>query len=169
MVIATKSIFETMADEPDILQLFKKMNRALKRLNLRKHYMALQVVKIKDYFLEVCAAGMPPLLLYRAATKRVEPITIKAMPLGSVAEFPYQKQEMALAPGDTILLMSDGFAELFSQQAEMFDDDRVKTAFTGAAQLSPKQIIEHLVCAGEAWAKGNPHNDDMTFVVLKVR
>jgi len=119
--------------------------------------------------LEVCAVGMPPLLLYRAATRQVEALAIKAMPLGSIHEYPYQKSEVALAAGDTLLLMTDGLPELFNPQGEPFDYDRVKAKFSEVAAQSPRQIIRHLVCAGKTWAGGQPQNDDMTFVALQVR
>ncbi len=169
MVTATKSIFETMADEPELTRLFTQMNRTLKRMNLRGHYMALQMLKIKDDALEICTAGMPPVLLYRAATQKLEEITIKAMPLGSVRDFPYRKLRTAIASGDAVLLMSDGLPELFNQQNEMFDMVRVQQAFAEVAQQSPREIIAHLLRAGEIWAEGKPQQDDMTFVVLKVK
>lgn len=145
------------------------MNDALTRVNLHRHYMALQMVKIKDSRLEVCSAGMPPLLLYRAAAKTVEQISLKAMPLGNRHEFPYRKHDTRLASGDVILLMSDGLPELFNMHDEIFDYERVKVAFAEAAALSPAEIIAHLVRAGEAWAGDKQQQDDMTFLALKVK
>jgi serine phosphatase RsbU (regulator of sigma subunit) len=114
-------------------------------------------------------ARMPPLLIHRAAINRVEEITLKAMPLGSVAEYAYQKREVALSPGDTVMLMSDGFPELFNQQREIFDYDRAKGVFAEAAPHSPNRIIEHFVRVGESWANGKGQHDDMTFIVMKVK
>jgi PAS domain S-box-containing protein len=169
MVTATKSLLTNLAHEPDLVKIFKQLNGALKRVNLHRHYMALQMIKMKDHRLEVCAAGMPPLLIYRAAERSMEEVTLKAMPLGSVSEYPYQKREVALSPGDTIMLMSDGFPELFNERSEIFDYDRVKTAFAEVAPHSPRQIIEHFVRLGETWANGKGQQDDMTFIVLKVK
>lgn len=169
MVTATKSILTTLSHEKDLVHLFTKLNDALSRVNLHRHYMALQMVKIKDCRLEICSAGMPPLLLYRAATKTVEEISLKAMPLGNRHEFPYRKHDTRLACGDVILLMSDGLPELFNMQDEIFDHERVKAAFAAAAPLSPAQIIAHLVQAGETWAGDKQQQDDMTFLALKVK
>jgi serine phosphatase RsbU (regulator of sigma subunit) len=35
--------------------------------------------------------------------------------------------------------------------------------------LAPREIIERLVDAGEAWAEGRPQDDDITFFALKVK
>jgi len=91
------------------------------------------------------------------------------MPLGSVAGFPYLKRECKIAPGDTIMLMSDGFSELFNAAGETFDDERVRATFAEIAPQSPQQIIAHFVRAGETWANGETPRDDMTFVVIKVK
>ena len=168
MVTATKSILAALRDEPDLVKVFKRANEALKHVNLHRHYMALQMIKLQGERLEVCSAGMPPLLLYRAATQTVEEINLKALPLGSVADFSYQKRELKIAAGDVILLMSDGFPERFNPAGETFDEERVKAVFAEIAPQSPRQIIEHLVRAGEAWANGEAPRDDLTLLVLKV-
>ncbi|MCG3121570.1 MAG: hypothetical protein ALAOOOJD_04725 [bacterium] len=169
MVTATKSILTTLHDEMDLPEIFQRLHRALQRVNLRRHYMALQMLRITGAAIEVCAAGMPPLLLYRAAEKRVEEIAIKALPLGSAAQFNYRKKKTTLAPGDTILLMSDGLLELFNPQNEIFDYERMRTAFAEAASQAPREIIKHLVQRGETWASGRPQEDDVTLVVLQAK
>ena len=84
----------------------------------------------------VSSAGMPPLLLYRGAKKQVEEVAIRGMPLGSVRDFPYQQQELALEAGDALVLMSDRFPELFNEQGEMLDYERPKKVLEEVAKDS---------------------------------
>ncbi len=91
------------------------------------------------------------------------------MPLGGSASFPYKQRETNLSPGDTVLLMSDGFPELFNDKDEMLDYPRVKEIFKEAAESPVDEIITHLFNAGEKWSNGRPQDDDITFVVLKVK
>ena len=51
----------------------------------------------------------------------------------------------------------------------MFDYWRTMKALAESAASSSSEIIEGLVSAGEAWAEGRPQDDDVTFVVLKVK
>lgn len=170
MVTAAKSLFETLAHTPDIPQIFNQSSRVLKRMNLRSLYMAMMIMKIKDNRLTVSVAGMPPVLLYRAATGCVEQLALTGMPLGSVKEFPYKQQELPLCVGDTLVLMSDGFPEMFNEAGEMIDYQRAKTLLEEIAQHnSPQEIINHFVRAGDEWAGARPQDDDVTFVVLKVK
>ncbi|MFN2454703.1 MAG: SpoIIE family protein phosphatase [Pyrinomonadaceae bacterium] len=169
MVTAAKTLFSNLAHQPDISQIFKQSSFALKKMNLRGLYMAMAMVKIKDRNLSVSAAGMPPMLVYRAATRQVEEIAIKAMPLGSISNFPYRQQELNLAEGDTVVLMSDGFPEMFNEQGEILDYGRAKTVLEEVADKSPQEIIEFFVRRGAEWGGTRPQDDDVTFVVLKVK
>jgi serine phosphatase RsbU (regulator of sigma subunit) len=42
-------------------------------------------------------------------------------------------------------------------------------SLTEVASRHPREIIDHFVRAGDRWADGTPQNDDITFVVLKVK
>ena len=57
--------------------------------DLKKLYMSLMLLKIKDDKIIFSSAGMPPLSLYRKKTDTVEEFIIKGMPLGAVDTFAY--------------------------------------------------------------------------------
>ncbi len=169
MVTAMKSLFMTLGHESDLARIFQQSNQALKRMNLRQIYMTLLFVRINGPRLSICGAGMPPVLIHRAATQQVEEFDLKGMPLGSVPDFPYELRELALAPGDVILLMSDGFTERFNPHGEILGYEQARKVLAEVAPQSPQDIIQRFVQAGDAWANGSPQNDDVTFVVVKVK
>ena len=51
----------------------------------------------------------------------------------------------------------------------MLDYPRVKEIFKEAAEKSADEIIADLNQAGEKWTNGRAQDDDITFVVLKVK
>ncbi|HEY0047957.1 MAG TPA: PP2C family protein-serine/threonine phosphatase, partial [Pyrinomonadaceae bacterium] len=112
-------------------------------------------------------AGMPPVLIYRSETKRVEEIGIKALPLGAIAKLAYQKQELQLFEGDVVLLLSDGFPEMFNESGEMLGFEKAAEVLPEIAANEPDEIIRRLVIIGQQWAGSRPPDDDVTFVVLK--
>ncbi|HVF87702.1 MAG TPA: SpoIIE family protein phosphatase, partial [Pyrinomonadaceae bacterium] len=169
MVTAMKSLFNTHAQERDITHIFKQSSGALKRMNFRSLYMGMTMIKICGSELRVSAAGMPPVLIYRAAAGRVEEVSIKAMPLGSVASFPYKEEKFSLSFDDVIVLMSDGFAERFNAAGEMIDYAAANIVLAQVAAQTPQEIIDHFVQMGESWAGSHPQDDDVTFVVVKVK
>ena len=138
-------------------------------MNLRGLFMALVMLKIKDYRGEICIAGMPSVLIYRSELGQVEEIGIKALPLGAMAKFSYQKQEILFSKGDCLLMLSDGFPEMFNEGGEMLGFEKAAEILQKvAATSSPVKILDHFVETAENWASGRPADDDVTFVVLKV-
>jgi serine phosphatase RsbU (regulator of sigma subunit) len=111
---------------------------------------------------------MPPPLIFRQKSKEVEEIRLPALPLGGSADFKYKKTETILSQGDTLLLMSDGFPELFNEQKEILDYKKSKKIFGSVAELSSKQIIDQLCEEAENWRGSAKLEDDITFVVIKV-
>ena len=169
VVTATKTLFEAIATDPDIPGMFNYANKVFRSMNLRQLYMALTILKIRDSRALLCAAGMPPVLIHRAAGHRIEEHTIKGMPLGSVPNFPYEVREINLSPGDALILMSDGFPELFNEEGEQFGYDKPERLLRESGSSSPQDIIRHFVQAGEQWAGKKAQDDDITFVVLKMK
>ena len=91
------------------------------------------------------------------------------MPLGAFHRFPYQHYQTDLAPGDTVLLMTDGFPEQFNNDREMLGLARTQAFYREVAEQSPEAIIARLREAGAAWGNRQSPEDDVTFVVLKSR
>jgi serine phosphatase RsbU (regulator of sigma subunit) len=72
LIFATKSLFRNLSHQADMAETFTAMSRSLKEMNLQRIGMAMNMVKIKDHTMHVSSAGIPPILLYRAASQTVE-------------------------------------------------------------------------------------------------
>jgi len=68
-----------------------------------------------------------------------------------------------------MLILSDGLPELFKKDKEMFSYERVVQEFSKSAHKSPEEIIEDLKTAGSNWIDNGEPDDDITFVVLKMK
>ncbi len=169
VVTATKSLFNHLAQDTNIPAIFQNSSRALKLMNFRTLFMAMTMIKVKDYQLTLSSAGMPPVLIYRTEKRAVEEISLTGIPLGSLTPYPYREQSVNLGPGDVVVLMSDGFPERFNGKNEMLDYESAKSSLAEVPTLTPQEIIDVFVKIGDKWADGRPQDDDMTFVVLKVR
>jgi serine phosphatase RsbU (regulator of sigma subunit) len=65
--------------------------------------------------------------------------------------------------------MSDGFPELFNHQKEILDYDKATDIFKSVADKSPDEIIKSLLNAVDEWKSGVNQEDDITFIVVKMR
>ncbi|MGH7492679.1 MAG: SpoIIE family protein phosphatase [bacterium] len=167
MVATMKGLFTSANVAANLVEFLHNSSRVLKQMHLGNLYMAITLVRLKDSCMQVVGAGMPPVLIHRAATGSVEEILMKTMPLGAPAGSVYEQKAIPLAAGDTILLMTDGYAELFNDKEEMLDYPLVMSYFGKVASQSPTIILEHLLAAGDNWRQGRIQHDDMTFVVLQ--
>ena len=169
VVTAMKGLFHTHAQNDELLSVLSQSSHALKAMNLRSLFMALTLVKLHGNEMHIAAAGMPPTLIYHAATNTVEEVLMKTMPLGSLRNYPYREAQFTLQTGDVVVLLSDGFPERFNADGEILGFDKAQEVLEGSAHLPAQQIIEQFLRTEEQWAQGFAQNDDVTFVVLKVK
>lgn len=169
VVTAMKSLFRTFANQPEPAVMLKQSSRILKEMNLRSLFMALTVIKFKDHCLKISAAGMPAVLIYRKQRHHVEEIFLPGMPLGSVASYPYKQVEVAVDVGDVIVALSDGFPERFNPRGEILGFERAAEILREIADGSAHEIVARYVEIGDEWSNGQAQDDDVTFVVMKVK
>ncbi|MEN8194549.1 MAG: SpoIIE family protein phosphatase, partial [Bacteroidota bacterium] len=169
MVTTTKSLFNVLAPNPNIVETFHEMTRCLKLMHLEKLSMCMTMIKIMGNKIQMSAAGMPPVFICKKESQSIEEHVMKGMPLGTFSNFPYTLIESEINTGDTILMMSDGFPELMNDKKEMFGYKQARNLFEELAGEQPEEIITKLKDAGSDWANDKEPDDDITFVVIKVK
>lgn len=169
MVTVVKGLFTAAAGSGDPPIVLSDATRAIKHMDLGRMNMGVALVRLGGGQITLSAAGMPPLFVYRKGAEAVDEIALAGLPLGAMAEVAYDRWQAAASPGDTFLLMTDGFPELVNGEGEPLGYERARAAFAAAAERSADEIIEALEVAAAGWAGAAARQDDMTFMVLKVR
>lgn len=168
MVTVVKSLFATFSPEDSLAEFLERANQSIRRMGLERMAMALTLARFRPGVIEVAAAGMPPVLIHRAAAGTIEDVMIEAPPLGTLP-FTYGSRTLSLESGDAVLLMTDGFPELSDAEGEPFGYVAVEREFAAVSHDTPRGILDHLSAVAEAWTRGEPPTDDITFVAVKVR
>ena len=169
MVSIMKSLFMSDRTNKALKPFFENASASIKDMQLGRLMMALTCVQISNNKVITTNAGMPPLFIYRENLKTVEEIAINNMPLGAMKEVIYDVKEFEIESGDTLLLMSDGFAELKNDNKELYGYKKAKSSFEETAQKNPEEIVRYLSEAGKRWTNDQELEDDITFVVIKVK
>ena len=106
-------------------------------------------------------------LAFRRGAGGVSELRATGMPLGLMPGMRYEENEVLLAPGETILLQSDGLAEAHNSRREMFGFPRVKQLMTDHLN-GPDQLIATLVAELERFTAGGwEHEDDVTLLAIE--
>ncbi len=169
MVSIMKSLFMADRSSRELEAFFKNSSDAIKDMHLGRIMMALACVQFKEDKIRMANAGMPSFYFYQNETSEVREIAINDLPLGAMKEFNYQIKEQTVRKGDTLLLMSDGFPELKNKYEEMLGYSQTKKVFEEVADQSPEDIVNHFKEKGQEWIVGRENDDDITFVVIKVK
>jgi sigma-B regulation protein RsbU (phosphoserine phosphatase) len=111
---------------------------------------------------------MPPVLVRRRESGRVDEILRPGVPLGTLQQASWSEHDIALSPGDALLLMSDGLAEVTNPDGDLFGYQRVQRAFADSGDLEPGRTVARLVESAETFRSGEAFADDVTLMVLRV-
>ena len=169
LVSVTKGLFKNLANQTVINNIISQFNESIHSLNIQPMYMSLHLLQIKGDLMQVIGAGMPPILYYQNSTGSVVEIESSGPPLGGFINFKYEKCDYQLTPGDVIVIMTDGFAERRNNAKEILGWDKGKEILSRIKDQASNRIIAQFVEANDNWGEGNPQDDDITFVVIKVK
>lgn len=119
----------------------------------------------------ICRAGHPPPLIYRAATGEVESVKPKGIGLGladrPLFESALETLETALAPGDALLLYTDGVTESMNAERVEFGEERLRKIFAKQAPKPADRALRALAATLDLHRAEAPLNDDRAVVLVK--
>jgi serine phosphatase RsbU (regulator of sigma subunit) len=169
LVTMMKSLFIANSSITGIEEFFNSSNSAIKNSNLKRMMAAFAMLNIKDHKVKFINAGMPPLYHYIKKENEVREIKHFNLPLGAMSPGNYKSIEFDLNTGDVLIMMSDGFPELRCYSDDLFGYERVYSAIQKAAGKEPEDIISHFKNEADCWSENKEPEDDITFVVIKVK
>lgn len=91
------------------------------------------------------------------------------LPLGVNAQEIYNQFEAPIAPGDVLVLYSDGLTEARNRAGEFFGVERLVNLVQAHADLDPEELTKRLRAAAEAFTGSDRFADDLTCVTVKLK
>jgi serine phosphatase RsbU (regulator of sigma subunit) len=113
-----------------------------------------------------CNCGHNPPVVLRRSGSTFESLHNCGPPLGMVDGVRYVPRSIALNPGDTLLLYTDGVTEAENSQSAQFGLDRLQQAIVEARGQPARSVVEHVIKRVAEFAGGAPQSDDITCVAV---
>ncbi|HWE86875.1 MAG TPA: PP2C family protein-serine/threonine phosphatase [Terracidiphilus sp.] len=111
--------------------------------------------------LRYAAAGHPAMLLLRQG--EVREVVENGLLLAAVDGIEYSERALALAPGDRIVLYTDGIVEARNAAGHIFGEDALTSAIRMSASMAPREAALEVVRSVQAWSPNQ--DDDLTILV----
>ncbi len=186
MMARTYSLIRGLAARPDAYDVFSAPERALRLVNA-----ALAENNASDMFvtfllatadlarrrLTYVRAGHVPPFWHRAGGTVERLGSLGGLPLGMMAEAAYKPEAIELAPGDRLLILTDGFTEAHDPADALFGEPRIEALLAAAEQNSDaaaretapaSPFLDRLAADVRLFEAGRPASDDMAAILFRV-
>lgn len=174
-----RSLFRNVSlheDNPAVI--LSQLNTALSEGNDHNMFctMFLGILDLKTGHVDFCNAGHNAPII-RQLDEKGEPQVRFTHPkvnlaVGVFPDFPYEKEEIVLKPGEAIFLYTDGVTESENTEKQLFGEEATIKALADARHSgshSAKDFVDHIVTAIQKHAAGTEQSDDITMVVVEYK
>lgn len=148
-------------------EMIDRANRVFCEGTLETHYATLVVGRaMPGGGVELSNAGHACPLLLRGGQPTSVPL--KGLPLGMFCSGAFPVSRFVMAPGDALVLATDGLTEARNADGVEFGEDGLSKALASAGRvLTAEDLSGALISRATAHAAGTPFHDDVTLFVLR--
>jgi len=98
----------------------------------------------------------------------LERLDAGGLPIGISVDAAYQTGSVTLAPGDWLVIFTDGVVEAMNTRGEEFGEPRLLAAIAVGANETPGEMMRRLMTDLDGFVGNTPQHDDVTCLLLKV-
>ena len=162
-----QGIFAAQAAASDTpCQTIARVNLALYKRGIESRFVTLMYGSLEpDGRLTYCNAGHnPPLVVGPGSVRRLE---VGGPIVGLFESAVYQEETVVLAPGDWLIVFSDGVSEAMSVTGEEYGEERILAVAQNQTSVSPADMLQSIFADVRVFTKGAAQSDDITALVLR--
>jgi len=112
-------------------------------------------------------AGHNPPLLFRGRTHDIIQLGPTGIAVGMMENARYEAKDLAMEPGDIIVLYTDGVTEAINQQDQMFGQERLQHMVRTSKSSSAGDLLEDILEAVRSFCGDQLQSDDITLMVIR--
>ena len=147
-------------------ELVERANRVFCESTLPTHYATLVCGRASaSGEIELCNAGHCPPVLIRGGAASIIPAT--GLPLGMFCDGEYLGSRAKLAPGDSLVLYTDGLSEARNRAGEEYGAERITRVLARRHQSAAPALLRALLEDLGGFLDGGAKPDDLTLLVIQ--
>ncbi|MEM7227210.1 MAG: SpoIIE family protein phosphatase [Planctomycetota bacterium] len=124
-------------------------------------------IDLQHHTMKWTSAGHDPALVIRHGVNDVERLNATSIPLGIGSDAIALGDEILLHPGDTVVVGTDGVSQCRDRSGRFFGFERMAAIVREHPHASAEAIWHRIMDAVIEHLDGEPHDDDMTLVVVR--
>jgi phosphoserine phosphatase RsbU/P len=105
--------------------------------------------------------------ILRRASGQIERLAVGGLPFGILAETKYESATVTLAPGDWLIIFTDGLVEAVNTRDEEYAEPRLLTVLDAGRSFTPADLLKRLMAELDLFVGNTPQHDDVTCMLLK--
>jgi sigma-B regulation protein RsbU (phosphoserine phosphatase) len=159
--------FRTLvAAESTVSELVERANKVFRESTLAPYFATLVCGRASsDGRVEICNAGhCPPYVLGAGGVSTVDPT---GLPVGTFYSTAYASRTVALAPGDTLVLYTDGVTEARNRSDAEYGAPRLARTLARTRGLAARDVVTTCLEDLAAHLAGAPKRDDLTLMAIR--
>lgn len=161
--------FQTLAKSGvDLADLAGQLNKLLYNYLPSHMFCAANLIEIEADFKQARCwlGGLPDMFLIDDRGRIRRALHSCHMPLGVVSDTEFQAKlmDVTMAPGERLIVYSDGVTDCCNHEGEMLGEERFERMFDG--QSSGEALFDSLIQRLRGFADGHPQDDDISMLEI---
>ncbi|HEX4783136.1 MAG TPA: PP2C family protein-serine/threonine phosphatase [Candidatus Sulfotelmatobacter sp.] len=105
--------------------------------------------------------------ILRRASGQIERLDVGGLPFGIQPEVKYESATVTLAPGDWLIIFTDGLVEAENANQNEYGEARLLAAIEAGKSGEPAEMLNRLMAELDLFVGNTPQHDDVTCLLLK--
>jgi len=105
--------------------------------------------------------------ILRRAGGQIERLDVGGLPFGIQPEVQYPSATVTLAPGDWLIIFTDGLVEAVNARQEEYGEPRVMNVIEAGKADEPETMLKRLMAELDLFVGTTPQHDDVTCMLVK--
>ncbi len=168
LVSLLKSYIHTESStDRSLAEFMTRLNNFLFSVSLPSQFATAALFRMEDHHVVYANAAHPPFLLHRRETGRAVLHEQPSNLLGAMPNMRFDEHSLAVAPGDTLFVYTDGLTDRVDLSGDFYSIDRVAAVLERSAGADLASVYDSIFEDVNSFQATEEFKDDIAFVVTR--